>query len=202
MARATGVSESTVGRIWRAHGLKPHLARTFKLSNDKQFVEKLEDVVGLYLNPPENAIVLSCDEKSQMQALDRTQPGLPLKKGRCGTLTHDYKRNGTTTMFAALNTLDGSIIGTCMPKHRHQEWIRFLNQIKTFRAERQTDPYHLRQLRHAQTSESRQLVEAQHALSCALHTDQCILAEHGQNASSGIFPNNGFGAGFSIRFLS
>ena len=130
MARATGVSESTVGRIWRAHGLKPHLARTFKLSNDKQFVEKLEDVVGLYLNPPENAIVLSCDEKSQMQALDRTQPGLPLKKGRCGTLTHDYKRNGTTTMFAALNTLDGSIIGTCMPKHRHQEWIRFLNQIK------------------------------------------------------------------------
>ena len=101
-----------------------------KLSNDKQFVEKLEDVVGLYLNPPENAIVLSCDEKSQMQALDPTQPGLPLKKGRCGTLTHDYKRNGTTTMFAALNTLDGSIIGTCMPKHRHQEWIRFLNQIK------------------------------------------------------------------------
>ena len=89
-------------------------------------------MVGLYLNPPENAIVLSCDEKSQMQALDRTQPGLPLKKGRCGTLTHDYKRNGTTTMFAALNTLDGSIIGTCMPKHRHQEWIRFLNQIKRF----------------------------------------------------------------------
>ena len=130
MAKATGVSDSTVGRIWRAHGLKPHLSGTFKLSNDKQFAEKLEDVVGLYLNPPENAIVLSCDEKSQMQALDRTQPGLPLKKGRCGSLTHDYKRNGTTTMFAALNTLDGSVIGTCMPKHRHQEWIRFLNQIK------------------------------------------------------------------------
>ena len=130
MAEATGVSDSTVGRIWRAHGLKPHLSRTFKLSNDKRFSEKLEDVVGLYLNPPENAIVLSCDEKSQMQALDRTQPGLPLKKGRCGTLTHDYKRNGTTTMFAALNTMDGSVIGTCMPKHRHQEWIRFLNQIK------------------------------------------------------------------------
>ncbi len=130
MAKATGVSDSTVGRIWRAHGLKPHLSRTFKLSNDKQFADKLEDVVGLYLNPPENAIVLSCDEKSQMQALDRTQSGLPLKKGRCGTLTHDYKRNGTTTMFAALNTLDGSVIGTCMPKHRHQEWIRFLNQIK------------------------------------------------------------------------
>ena len=130
MAEATGVSDSTVGRIWRAHGLKPHLSRTFKLSNDKQFAEKLEDVVGLYLNPPENAIVLSCDEKSQMQALDRTQPGLPLKKGRCGTMTHDYKRNGTTTLFAALNTMDGSVIGSCMPKHRHQEWIRFLNQIK------------------------------------------------------------------------
>ena len=196
MARATGVSESTVGRIWRAHGLKPHLARTFKLSNDKQFVEKLENVVGLYLNPPENAIVLSCDEKSQMQALDRTQPGLPLKKGRCGTLTHDYKRNGTTTMFAALNTLDGSIIGTCMPKHRHQEWIRFLNQIKRFRAERQTDPYHLRQLRHAQTSESRQLVEAQHALSCALHTDQCILAEHGRTLLPGSFRTTASARGF------
>ena len=130
MAEATGVSDSTVGRIWRAYGLKPHLSRTFKLSNDKQFAEKLEDVVGLYLNPPENAIVLSCDEKSQMQALNRTQPGLPLKKGRCGTMTHDYKRNGTTTLFAALNTMDGSVIGTCMPKHRHQEWIRFLNQIK------------------------------------------------------------------------
>ena len=130
MAKATGVSESTVGRIWRAHGLKPHLGRTFKLSNDPRFAEKLEDVVGLYLNPPENALVLSCDEKSQMQALDRTQPGLPLKKGRCGTMTHDYKRHGTTTLFAALNTLDGSVIGSCMPKHRPQEWIRFLNQIK------------------------------------------------------------------------
>jgi transposase len=130
MSAKTGVSPSTVGRIWRAHGLKPHLSRTFKLSNDKRFAEKLEDVVGLYLNPPDNAIVLSCDEKSQMQALDRTQPGLPMKKGRCGTMTHDYKRNGTTTLFAALNTLDGSILETCMPRHRHQEWIRFLNLIK------------------------------------------------------------------------
>ena len=130
MSKAVGVSESTVGRIWRDHGLKPHLSRTFKLSNDKRFAEKLEDVIGLYLNPPENAIVFSCDEKSQMQALDRTQPGLPLKKGRSGTMTHDYKRNGTTTLFAALNTLDGSVIGTCMKKHRHQEWIRFLNQIR------------------------------------------------------------------------
>jgi len=130
MSAKAGVSPSTVGRIWKAHGLKPHLSRTFKLSNDKQFAEKLDDVVGLYLNPPENAIVFSCDEKSQIQALDRTQPGLPIKKGRCGTMTHDYKRHGTTTLFAALNTLDGTILETCMPRHRHQEWIRFLNLIK------------------------------------------------------------------------
>jgi transposase len=130
MSAEVGVSPSTIGRIWKEHGLKPHLSRTFKLSKDKQFVEKLEDVVGLYLNPPENAIVLSCDEKSQVQALDRTQPGLPMKKGRCGTMTHDYKRNGTTTLFAALNTLNGTVIETCMPRHRHQEWIRFLRLIK------------------------------------------------------------------------
>lgn len=130
MAEATGISESSIGRIWREHGLKPHLSKTFKLSNDKHFVEKLEDVIGLYLNPPEHALVFSCDEKSQMQALDRTQPGLPIKKGRCGTMTHDYKRNGTTSLFAALNVLDGSVIGTCMSRHRHQEWMRFLNQIK------------------------------------------------------------------------
>jgi transposase len=130
MSAHAGVSPSTVGRIWKAHGLKPHLTRTFKLSNDKRFAEKLDDVVGLYLNPPENAIVLSCDEKSQMQALDRTQPGLPMKKGRCGTMTHDYKRHGTTTLFAALNTCNGSVIETCLPKHRHQEWIRFLNLIR------------------------------------------------------------------------
>jgi transposase len=129
MSTEAGVSPSTVGRIWKFHGLKPHLVKTFKLSNDKRFAEKLEDVVGLYLSPPENAIVLCCDEKSQVQALDRTQPGLPMKKGRCGTMTHDYKRNGTTTLFAALNTLNGSVIETCMPKHRHQEWIRFLNLI-------------------------------------------------------------------------
>lgn len=130
MSAKTGVSASTIGRIWREHGIKPHLTRTFKLSKDKRFDEKLEDVVGLYVNPPENAIVLSCDEKSQMQALDRTQPGLPMKKGRCGTMTHDYKRYGTTTLFAALNTLNGSVLQTCMPRHRHQEWIRFLNLIK------------------------------------------------------------------------
>ena len=130
MAREVGVSPSSVGRIWAAHGLKPHRVKSFKLSNDKRFAEKLEDIVGLYLSPPEHAVVLSCDEKSQIQALDRTQPGLPLKKGRCQTMTHDYKRNGTTSLFAAMNTADGSVIGTCMNKHRHQEWLRFLNLIR------------------------------------------------------------------------
>jgi transposase len=129
MAKAQGVSEATVRRIWKRHNLKPHLTATFKLSRDKQFVEKLYDVVGLYLNPPDKSLVLCVDEKSQIQALDRTQPGLPLKPGRCGTMTHDYKRNGTTTLFAALNMLDGSVIGDCLPRHRHQEFIRFLKRI-------------------------------------------------------------------------
>src|SRR5437660_3276399 len=130
MAKAVGVSEKTVRRIWKRHGLKPHLFRTFKVSNDPDFAEKLEDVVGLYLAPPERAIVFSVDEKSQIQALDRTQPGLPLKKGRCGTMTHDYKRHGTTTLFAALNTIDGSVLATCMRRHRHEEWLRFLRLIE------------------------------------------------------------------------
>ena len=129
MAAAAGVSEASVRRIWRAHGLKPHLERTFKVSNDPLFAEKLEAIVGLYLNPPEHAIVLCADEKSQIQALDRTQPGLPLKKGRCGTMTHDYKRNGTATLFAALDTLDGSVISMCDDRHRHQEWLKFLRVI-------------------------------------------------------------------------
>src|SRR5450631_413465 len=130
MAAACGISASAVSRIWRAHGLQPHRVKQFKLSNDPRFVEKLRDVVGLYVDPPAHAIVLSFDEKSQIQALDRTQPGLPMKKGRAGTMTHDYKRNGTTTLFAALNVLDGSVIGQCMQKHRHQEFIRFLNAIE------------------------------------------------------------------------
>jgi len=129
LAAALGTNRSMVNRVWRANGLKPHLTKTFKLSNDRDFVQKLVDVVGLYLNPPEHALVLCCDEKSQIQALDRTQPGLPLKKGRCGTMTHDYLRHGTTTLFAALNVAEGKLIGTCMPRHRHQEWIRFLKQI-------------------------------------------------------------------------
>ena len=129
MAAAAGISEASVRRIWHAHGLKPHLLRTFKLSRDIRFAEKLETIVGLYLNPPEHAIVLCADEKSQIQALDRTQPGLPLKKGRCGTMTHDYKRNGTATLFAALDALDGQVISMCDDRHRHQEWLKFLRVI-------------------------------------------------------------------------
>ena len=129
MAAAVGLSRSSVQRIWKAHGLKPHLVKTFKLSNDKRFVEKVVDIVGLYLDPPDKALVLSVDEKSQIQALDRTQPGLPLKKGRAGTMTHDYKRHGTTTLFAALDVATGRVIGQCMQRHRHQEWLRFLRTI-------------------------------------------------------------------------
>ena len=129
MAEAMAISEKSVRRIWHAHGLKPHLERTFKVSNDPGFAEKLEDVVGLYLNPPEHAILLSVDEKSQIQPLNRTQPGLPLKKGRAGTMTHDYKRNGTATLFAALNTSDGTVISRCDDRHRHQEWLTFLKVI-------------------------------------------------------------------------
>ena len=129
MARAAGISEASVRRIWRAHGLKPHQVRTFKLSRDPQFTEKLEDIVGLYLNPPAHAIVLCADEKSQIRALDRTQPGLPMKKGRCGTMTHDYKRSGTATLFAALDALEGKVISMCDDRHRHQEWLKFLRAI-------------------------------------------------------------------------
>ena len=129
LAEAQGVSKNTVNRLWQMHNLKPHLSRTFKLSRDPKFLEKLTDVVGLYLNPPQKAMILCVDEKSQIQALDRTQPGLPLKKGRCGTMTHDYKRNGTTTLFAALSVLDGKVVGQCGPRHRHQEFLKFLRRL-------------------------------------------------------------------------
>jgi len=129
MAKVLGVDATSVARHWRARGLKPHLVRGFKISRDPKFVEKLEDIVGLYLSPPEHAIILCCDEKSQVQALDRTQPGLPMKKGRAATMTHDYKRNGTTTLFAALNVLDGTVISQCQKRHRHIEWLKFLRQI-------------------------------------------------------------------------
>ncbi len=129
LATHLGINREMVRNVWKAAGLKPHLVRTFKVSTDPHFTEKVVDVVGLYLNPPEHALVMCVDEKSQIQALDRTQPGLPLKKGRCGTMTHDYKRNGTTTLFAALNLADGRVIGSCMPRHRHQEWLAFLRQV-------------------------------------------------------------------------
>jgi transposase len=132
MAKAASISLRSVQRIWAAHGLQPHRGRRFKLSNDAKFAAKVHDIVGLYVDPPEHALVLlvlSVDEKSQIQALDRTQPGLPMKRGRCGTMTHDYKRHGTTTLFAALDVLDGKVIGQCMSRHRHQEFIRFLNRI-------------------------------------------------------------------------
>ena len=138
MARVTGISEASVRRIWHAHGLKPHRVESFKVSNDPDFAAKLEDVVGLYLNPPEHALVLSVDEKSQIQALDRTQPGLPMKKGRGATMTHDYKRNGTTTLFAALNTATGEVYHLCQQRHRHHEWLKFLRLIdQTVASEKQ-----------------------------------------------------------------
>ena len=130
MAVRIGVSHSTISRIWKEHGLKPHRVERFKVSRDPRFAEKLEDVVGLYLSPPEHALVLCCDEKSQIQALDRTQPGLPMKPGRGASMTHDYKRHGTTTLFAAMSTLDGHIISRCEPRHRHSEWLAFLRQIE------------------------------------------------------------------------
>jgi transposase len=129
LARDQRVSKNTIHRIWQEHQLKPHLTKSFKLSRDPKFLEKLTDVVGVYLTPPQNAVVLCVDEKSQIQALDRTQPGLPLKPGRCGTFTHDYKRNGTTTLFAALQMVEGRVIGECYPRHRHQEFLRFLRRL-------------------------------------------------------------------------
>ena len=129
MAKAQGVSKATVNRIWQSHQIKPHRTKGFKLSRDPNFLQKLTDVVGLYLNPPEKALVLCVDEKSQIQALDRTQPGLPLKRGRCGTMTHDYKRNGTTTLFAALEVAEGKVIGQCYGRHRHQEFLKFLQRL-------------------------------------------------------------------------
>jgi transposase len=129
LAAHLGLSATTIRRVWTRNGLKPHLQRTFKLSRDPRFADKLLDVVGLYLDPPDKAIVLSCDEKSQIQALNRTQPGLPMKRGRAGTMTHDYKRHGTTTLFAALNTLDGTVISMCQDRHRHEEWLKFLRLI-------------------------------------------------------------------------
>jgi len=180
MAEKAGVSEATVRRIWRAHGLKPHLSRSFKVSNDPEFAEKLADVVGLYLNPPEHAIVLSVDEKSQIQALDRTQPGLPIKKGRCGTMTHDYKRNGTATLFAALDTLDGRVISMCDDRHRHQEWLRFLRIIDKLTPKDKQVHLIVGQLRHPQTSACHALAATSPTLPRALYAHQLLVAQHGR----------------------
>jgi len=169
MAKATGVSLSYVQRVWRSHGLQPHRIRTFKLSNDPQFAAKVRDIVGLYVDPPSHAVVLSVDEKSQIQALDRTQPGLPMKKGRAGTLTHDYKRHGTTTLFAALDVLEGKVIGRCMQRHRHQEFIRFLNAIEC----------HPGQLRRPQTSQGDRLALSPPARHLPLYANQRLMAECG-----------------------
>jgi transposase len=180
MSKAAGLSVSSVQRIWRAHGLQPHRMRQFKLSNDPRFVDKLRDVVGLYVDPPAHAIVLSVDEKSQIQALDRTQPGLPLKKGRAGTMTHDYVRHGTTTLFAAMNVLDGTVIGRNMQRHRHQEFIRFLNVIekqvpagKTIHAI--VDNYAAHKL-----SQCSAMARTSSAMDAPFHADVGVLAQRGR----------------------
>ena len=179
MAKAAGISHRSVQRIWAAHGLKPHRVHTFKLSNDAKFAAKVQDIVGLYVNPPEHALVLSVDEKSQIQALDRTQPGLPMKRGRCGTMTHDYKRHGTTTLFAALDVLGGKVIGQCMARHRHQEFIRFLNKInRETPVEIATAPDR-RQLRDTQTPQGLGLARTASEVPFPLHPDLGILAQCG-----------------------
>ena len=180
MARAMGTTHSFVHRVWQSHGLKPHLIRTFKISNDPRFEEKLHDVVGLYLSPPENAVVFSFDEKSSVQALDRTQPGLPIKKGRCGTMTHDYKRHGTTTLFAALDVATGAVIGESYRQHRHQEVLRFLKKGRQNGAEGARAPHHSRQLRHAQARRSAAVDRRPEAHLSAFHSHEFILAEHGR----------------------
>jgi hypothetical protein len=179
MAKAQGVSEATVRRIWRQHHLQPHRVETFRLSRDPKFVEKLVDVVGLYLNPPDKALVLCVDEKSQIQALDRTQPGLPMKPGRCGTMTHDYKRHGTTTLFAALSLLDGKVIGDCMPRHRHQEFLKFLRRLdQEFPGQTPPAPRD-GQLWDTQASQGASLAQRTSSFSPALCADEFQLVESG-----------------------
>ena len=175
MARAVGISPSSVRRIWAGQGLQPHRVRAFKLSNDPKFADKLKEVVGLYIDPPAHAVVLSIDEKSQIQALDRTQPGLPMKKGRCATMTHDYKRHGTTTLFAALDILEGKVIGRCMQRHRHQEFIRFLNAVEREVAADTAVHVVARQLRHPQAPQGEGLAAAACALHLSLHPDLVLL---------------------------
>ncbi len=180
MAAASGISLRSVQRIWAAHGLQPHRMRRFKLSQDPAFAAKLRDVVGLYLDPPAHSLVLSVDEKSQIQALDRTQPGLPMKRGRAGTMTHDYIRNGTTTLFAALNVLDGTVIGQCMARHRHQEFLRFLNRIEAAVPAGKLDSHDPRQLCRPQASEGARLARPASPLDLPLHPDLVLLGQCGR----------------------
>ena len=180
MAKHLGVSKSFVHKVWQKVGLKPHLVRTFKLSRDPNFVVKLRDVVGLYLNPPDNAAVFSFDEKSGIQALDRTQPGLPLKKGRCGTVTHDYKRHGTTTLFAAMNLASGEVVSETYRRHRHEEFLRFLRVLNRARsAEKSGDPHHPGQLLGPSASPRDGMAGPAQADLSALHSDQLVVAELG-----------------------
>ena len=180
LAEHLGTNASAVARIWRAHGLKPHRIESFKLSNDPRFTEKLEDIVGLYLDPPEHALVLCCDEKTQIQALDRTQPGLPLKRGRGTTMTHDYKRNGVTTLFAALNVLTGTVLSMTDQLHRHQEWLRFLKTIEQQDAQEEGTAPHRRQLCDPQAPRGACLAGQAPEISHALHADQFLVAQHGR----------------------
>ena len=175
-----GTTHSFVHRVWQSHGLKPHLIRTFKISNDPRFEEKLHDVVGLYLSPPENAVVFSFDEKSSVQALDRTQPGLPIKKGRCGTMTHDYKRHGTTTLFAALDVATGAVIGESYRRHRHPGSATLSEEGRQNGAEGARASHHSRQLRHAQARRSAAVDRRPEAHLSAFHSHEFILAEHGR----------------------
>ena len=178
--RRRGVARRRCSGSGPRAGLQPHRVETFKLSNDPRFEEKLVDVVGLYLNPPENAIVLCMDEKSQIQALDRTQPSLPIKPGRAGTMTHDYKRNGTTTLFAALDVLTGSVIGQCLPRHRHIEFLKFLRTIDREVPKGLRDPPDPRQLRHPQPPQRQGVAGQAPTLRAALHPDLELVAEHGR----------------------
>jgi transposase len=199
MAKTTGMSQSAISRIWRAFGLKPHLTETFKLSTDPNFVEKVRDVVGLYLSPPEKAIVLSVDEKSQVQALDRTQPILPMTPTQVERGTHDYVRHGTTSLFAALNVATGQVIGKCHTRHRHQEFMKFLDHVDGHAGERagRNHPYRARQLRDAQDASGEALAAATSGVSLALHPDEQFVAQsdrailcgdHGEADPSWCFP--------------
>ena len=180
MARAVGTTHSFVNTVWRSAGLKPHLWRTFKVSTDPRFEEKLQDVVGLYLDPPDNAAVFSFDEKSSVQALDRTQPGLPLKPGRCGTMTHDYKRHGTTSLFVAMDVASGEVTGETYRRHRHQEVLRFLPQGREGGAAGAGDPHHSGQLRDPQAPEGEGVGRTHETRPLPLHPDELLVAEPGR----------------------